>query len=118
LLTEWAQGYPVRAVVGDGVRQMIQARVFTQTTEFAYTGLGTRVAVSVAGYGTTLYALDYAAGNRILAKQNVGQTVSLPLSQANSLRYIRAFVRYILAPQQGSGEIVTEANCQFASVAS
>ena len=45
----------------------MQATVFTLTTEFAYNGLGTRVAVSVAGQ-TTHFALDYAAGNRILAE--------------------------------------------------
>jgi len=76
LLTEWTQGYPVRAFVYDGAGRMIQARVFTQTTEFVYNGLGARLAVSVEGYGTTLYTLDYAAGNRILAETTPTETVS------------------------------------------
>ena len=50
--------------------------MFTQTTEFVYNGLGARLAVSVDGYGTTLYTLDYAAGNRILAETTPTSTVS------------------------------------------
>ena len=76
LLTEWTQSYPVRAFAYDGAGRMIQARVFTQTTEFAYNGLGARLAVSVEGYGTTRYTLDYAAGHRILAETTPTETVS------------------------------------------
>ncbi len=54
---------------------MIQARVFTQTTKFVYNGLGARLAVSVAGYGTTRYTLDYVAGHRILAETTPTETV-------------------------------------------
>jgi len=40
--------------------------------------LGARVAVEVVGYGTTTYALDYAAGNRILAEEtDTGTTLYL-----------------------------------------
>ena len=60
----------------DGAGLMIEARVFTQTTEFEYNGLGARLAVSVDGYGTTRYTLDYAAGNRILAETTPTETVS------------------------------------------
>jgi YD repeat-containing protein len=72
----WPQGYPVRAFAYDGAGRMIEARVFTQTTEFVYNGLGARLAVSVDGYGTTLYTLDYAANNRILAETTPTSTVS------------------------------------------
>ncbi len=63
LLTEWTQGYLVRAFSYDGAGRMIEAWVFTQTTEFAYNGLGARLAVEVVGHGATTYALDLAAGN-------------------------------------------------------
>ncbi len=72
----WTQGYPVRAFAYDGAGRLIEARVFTQTTEFVYNGLGARLAVSVEGYGTTRYTLDYAAGNRILAETTPTETVS------------------------------------------
>ncbi len=76
LLIEWTQGYPVREFTYDAAGQMIRARVFTQTTEFVYNGLGDRIAVDVAGYGTTTYALDYAAGGRILAETTLTETVA------------------------------------------
>jgi YD repeat-containing protein len=76
LLTEWTQGYPVRAFSYDGAGRMIRARVFTQTTEFVYNGLGDRVAVHVDGYGATTYVLDYAANSRILAETTRTETVA------------------------------------------
>ena len=67
MLIELTQGYPVSEFTYDAAGQMIRARVFTQTTEFVYNGLGDRIAVNVAGHGATTYALDYAARGRILA---------------------------------------------------
>ncbi len=68
LLAESTQGYPVRTFTYNAAGQMVRATVFTQTTEFAYNGLGARVAVTVAGHGTTFYVLDYAASNQVLAE--------------------------------------------------
>ena len=75
LLAEWTQGYPVRAFEYDGAGRLVEARVFTQTTRFTYSGLGGRVAVEVVGQGTTTVTLDYAAGNRILAEETLAGTI-------------------------------------------
>jgi len=76
MLAEYTGGVPVREFTYDGAGRMIRARVFTQTTEFVYNGLGDRVAVHVDGYGAITYVLDYAAGNRILAETTPTSTVS------------------------------------------
>jgi len=75
MLAEYTEGVPVRTFSYNGAGQMIKATVFTLTTEFEYNGLGARVAVSVAGEITN-YALDYAAGNRILAETAPTSTVN------------------------------------------
>jgi YD repeat-containing protein len=75
LLSEWTQGYPVRTFSYDAAGRMTQATVFTLTTRFAYNGDGDRLAVEVVGHGTTMYTLDYAAGNRILAEETVTDTM-------------------------------------------
>ncbi len=75
LLAEYTQGIPARTFVYDGAGRMTKATVFTLTTEFAYNGLGARLALSVAGQ-TTRYTLDYAAGNRILVETTPTETVS------------------------------------------
>ncbi len=75
MLTEWIDSIPVRTFAYDGAGQMVQATVFTLTTEFVYNGLGARVALSVTG-AITRYTLDYAAGQRILAETTPTSTVS------------------------------------------
>ncbi|MBN2005899.1 MAG: RHS repeat protein [Anaerolineae bacterium] len=75
LLAEYTQGVPARTFVYDGAGRMVEATVFTLTTEFAYNGLGARLSLSVAGQ-TTRYTLDYAAGNRILVETTPTETVT------------------------------------------
>ena len=76
LLSEWTAGYPVRTFAYDAAGRMVEATVFTLTTRFSYDGDGTRLAVEVVGHGTTTYALDYAAGNRILAEKTLTSTTT------------------------------------------
>jgi YD repeat-containing protein len=75
MLAEYTGGVPVRTFAYDGAGQMVQATVFTLTTEFVYNGLGARVALSVTG-ATTRYTLDYAADHRILAETTPTETVN------------------------------------------
>ncbi len=75
MLAEYTQGIPVRTFAYDGAGRLIEATLFTQTTTFVYKGLGDRVAVTVEGYGTTTYTLDYAAAGQILAETTITDSV-------------------------------------------
>jgi YD repeat-containing protein len=77
LLAEWIPGVPmsVREFSYDGAGRMIQARVFTLTTRFAYDGDRARRTVEVVGHSTTTYTLDYGRGNRVLAEETVSGTL-------------------------------------------
>lgn len=75
MLAEYTQGIPVRTFAYDGAGRLVEATLFTQTTTFVYNGLGDRVAITVEGYGTTTYTLDYAAAGQILAETTITDSV-------------------------------------------
>ena len=75
MLAEWIEGVAVRTFAYDGAGQMVEATVFTLTTQFVYNGLGGRVAISVEGRGVITYTLDHANGMRVLAERTVTGTM-------------------------------------------
>jgi len=114
MLTEWTNGVPVRTFDYDGSGQMVQATVFTLTTDFVYNGLGARVAVSVAGQ-TTRYTLDYAAGNRVLAESTPTSTIHYlyghdclgQYTNAESLYYLPDATGYVRQGVDEDGAVVS-----------